>query len=103
MSEHASVLRSAKVLITNPAHWIQGNFAQNARGKVVASSSKAAVCWDLSGAVFCAALHAGVRVHDVIAFVHQITGGGPVAFNDAATHKEVLIVLDRAIALAEAA
>lgn len=93
-------LRAARELIARPGTWTQGYYARNARGQNVQVTSKNAVCWCLVGAV--ERVGGGDLEIEMLALAID---DSPPDWQDepCRTHAEVLDVLDKTIALAEAA
>lgn len=45
------ILQSARDLLSDPSHWIQGSMAQDVNGRPTIPMSPKAVCWCLVGAI----------------------------------------------------
>lgn len=101
-AEVAAVLRRMRERLATPERWTQGDFARDALGKGIEERHPAAVCWCLYGArnVETQDHTTRMNVADLIqATAQQLPG----EFNDTHEHAEVLALLDKAIATAEAA
>lgn len=96
------LLRAARERISAPERWTQGRSARDATGFGVVSTDPSAVCWCAFGAVLACpsdSLSAGAALS---ALDDEAPGGSASAFNDTATHAEVLDLFDRTIARLEA-
>lgn len=98
-----SILTKARELISDPAHWTQGEMARNSRGKQEAACSGAAVKWCALGAIIRMADEPLVEKRTIIALTRLLRGSianyGSIAdYNDTHSHSEVLALLDAAIA-----
>ena len=82
---------------------MQGQFAKDASGACVTSKHPGAVCWCLDGALTRVCINdADAAIGARSALGALIRGSTIAGFNDNHTHAEVLALLDRAIAKAEA-
>ncbi len=101
------VLREVRALLADPNCWTQGEIARNRAGKPEFAESKEACCWCLVGAVWRVA-GTGPEARQARRFLHVAIDGIPLGkipnWNDTPgrTHAEVVVVVDRAIELAEA-
>ena len=99
----AQVLRAARELLSDPARWTKGAWAEDGAGMEVSPVSPNAVCWCVEGALMRVS---GVEVVTAVGFALEALANvvGDIAwYNDAATTQfsDILTALDRAIALAE--
>lgn len=105
MRRALSALRGARVLLAHSKSWTRYAMARTRDGKKCYPLAPEATCWCLEGAVSKAALqnHDGgfVRARDLL--VELLDGMSLDAFNDQweTTHRDVLALLDAAIAQAE--
>lgn len=114
MSEAAEILKAARELISDPAHWLQNDFAADAAGIETESGMPDAVCFCAYGALN-RVTHTpdGMSIHldgklprDVAirTLIDVIGGREPHAlaeFNDEHSHAEILSVFDKAIEFIE--
>lgn len=94
------ILRAARELIAEPEKWTQGAYARDIEGLSTNESSRRAVCFCSSGAVYRVGGR-DLRRLDAISLLRRAMGGDIVQFNDSHTHAEVLGRWDTAIILAE--
>jgi hypothetical protein len=104
----SEILRAAKALIEDPAHWVQGTYGRQTRESTehLLGDDPRTTCWCSVGAI-----------QKVMGMYHEYTtealldkvsknlhGVGIINFNDRATttHAQVMEVWDAAIAKAEA-
>lgn len=107
----AALLRRARATLTDPAQWTKGALARNAEGYGRPTDADDAVCYCLQGAIEVNALECDDGVG--IAFGYLRKALIPTCpdiipvhiYNDAesTTHEDILVLLDRAIVLAESA
>ena len=98
------VLVATRELLADPVRWTQGCMAKDSEGTNVFPKAPEAVCWCLLGALHrIASGPESFYLHDTARRLVEKQSNGMVigAFNDNATHNEVLAALDRAIATAE--
>lgn len=88
-----SELLEVRDLISDPAHWCQGQFAKDCTGLHINSRDPRACQWCLEGALL--KCHAS---HTTFNAIYAATDGSPVQYNDTHTHAEVVAVVDRVIA-----
>jgi hypothetical protein len=105
MTETVEILRQARELISDPAHWTQGEYARDADGNFAAVYDPAAVCFCSLGAIAkvmnisdpdAVSLFEPAEILDDICFAK--CGVKAYGFNDSHTHAEVLSLFDAAIA-----
>lgn len=103
----AQMLKDAKALIADPAHWTQGTPARDASGKPLSNEeSPAAVCWCSIGALARVANADPAPLYHLYPvarhYLYKATAGASIInFNDTHTHAEVMELWDKAIQLAE--
>ena len=97
MTIYKDQLEAVYRLIEKPENWLQGDFAKNQFGEIVASDSNEACQWCLLGA-FEHVLKAD-EIGDAYSFFPDENGftGSFMVFNDTHTHAEVLALLKSAI------
>ncbi len=104
MQTTKEILIAAKALISDPAHWTQGEYSRNTDGRRTAHHDPAAVCWCAMGAIIrVLPLREYSRAVGVTETLAAWGAGGNsaadlVGFNDGHTHAEVLALFDKAIA-----
>lgn len=100
MKASIGILRKARDLITDPAHWTQGESARNQYGEMVYPNSNTAVCWCAAGAISRAAYTE--EYSDQCAaerLLNACCAGDFINYNDSHTHAEVLALFDKAIGI----
>lgn len=98
------VLRGARELLADEAHWVRGDFARNASGASVLSTSTDACAWCLVGAMRNKAGGKTDAYFSAFSAIFRLLRNGHTRlsdFNDTHSHAEVLDLLDRAIAAEE--
>lgn len=101
------ILKRARALIADPAHWTQRTLARDEKGVPMPFWDQRAVSWCMIGAVDkCGGLASGWIVEIAWQYVNSaivemgLTRNSVGQLNDTTDHATVLAVLDRAIALA---
>ena len=115
MSALVTNLKALRELLTPPDRWTRGEYARNASGVRTMPTAKDAQCFCLSGAMSRVALRDGTLVAnayylalrdalaDSLPNKDPISRNNPlVAFNDIASHEEVLALIDKTITKVEA-
>jgi len=101
------ILRAARAVIADPAHWTQGVLARDAAGLKCQPNDPAAVCWCSVGALRRADddSEAGYEAGNILDDIADLATGGlgvTAEWNDTATsHAQILAGFDEAIALAD--
>lgn len=101
-----TILKGTRELLSDESRWTQRSYARRADGVGTGVFNSKASCWCLVGAADKVALdlyHVD-RLDDVLDSLRAEIGVGEslTRFNDSHSHAEVLALLDRAIARAEA-
>ena len=96
----SELLIAAKAKIANPVNWLSGGYATDSEGQKAYTWSKNATCFCSVGAA-----RSAMRLLDkintqVFELLNQAAGGCVIEFNDSHTHEQVMVVWDKAIALA---
>lgn len=95
------VLKGARKLISDPAHWTKAAFARSANGEERNCLDGEASCWCAWGALYRAAYDCGDKSLDEVeparAILARSMDDSIPSFNDNHTHAEVLAAFDRAI------
>lgn len=107
------ILQGARDLLSDPTHWIKGDYAHNKTGDAVSSTSEEAICWCAEGALRVADRKTREHIISGMPFDHapakayetlckSIPEGAclsVVSYNDYpnVTHEDVLAWFDRAI------
>lgn len=110
------ILKAARELLSDPAHWTQGWYAKDARGEDVIYNGGKAVCWCMQGAlayVTCTETQ-GADWSGALTALAELTKHVPdgerdllrhhaIAYNDAVgrKHEEILSWFDKTIAAME--
>lgn len=98
------LLKNIKALILHPANWTQGRFARDIDGISVSYTALSAICWCLTGALIrvCFGISNPYTMYFLsnllISSSKSLYDKNLVQVNDGLGHKEVLLVLDHAIA-----
>ena len=105
-----AILGAARALLSQPQSWSQGAFAYDQTDHRVPYGAKTACSWCLEGAIRRAASRGNAtetnvgRALTLVRNIIHVPGNYPTVqgWNDRATttHREVLVVLDKAIAAA---
>ena len=98
MNSAVEILKAARELISDPAHWTQGSEARDEKGDPVLARSKGARCFCAVGALISASGKAPWK-RPLEALRSELPK--PIFyvsdFNDTGSHEEVLALFDRAI------
>jgi hypothetical protein len=95
----AVLIERILTILADPHRWCRGAAARDAAGNRCSATSSEAMAWSLDGAidrVVGAGTAAGDRIEERLAALLGPDLPGIAAFNDAASHEEVLAVLRRA-------
>lgn len=108
MKSMAELLKNARELITDPAHWTQGAYAKNEYGSTTESHADNATCWCAYGVIRKVAYDNDSNSVEglenaIDACATLLTGEecDGIAFNDSHTHAEVLQMFNCAIKRSE--
>ena len=99
----ADVLRAVRKKIERRECWTQNVVARDSYGVPVVSTSEKACCWCLAGAIEFEVDNLQLWSDVICSFDEVLNGQNLVVFNETHTHAEVIEVLDRTIAVVEAA
>jgi hypothetical protein len=96
------LLKAARALISDPAHWTQRAFGRDATGRpVITGRSAQAVCWCAAGAI----QHVTADYRQEARVLDALAGGASLGLigdtNDWGGHPAVLALYDAAIARLE--
>lgn len=93
-------LKAAKALISDPSKWIKGEYAEDSEGNSVEPEAWYACKFCSLGAI----RHANnyeTDYTDPVHFLEQALKIDVPAWNDRATHEEIMVGFDKAITIAE--
>lgn len=104
MTDTVEVLRAAKAKILSPAMWSTRGVARNSRGERVKTDDPSACLFDLVGAVLASPGTADAKDRAITALERAVWANFPKhvgslsGFNDNQRHRDVIFVIDYAIA-----
>ena len=94
------ILKAARELISDEAHWCQGRFACDETGDEAYTTEPRACRWCALGAVWAVA-PGTVGIGAAERFLDIASGETITDYNDNHTHAEVLAMFDKAIKMSE--
>lgn len=98
MSKTVEVLKAARELISDPAHWTKGRFARTEKGSPINYESPSAVCFCSAGALM-RVTWGDIKIYQsALEIMIAEMDGNIFGFNDLHTHPEILDRFDAAIA-----
>lgn len=97
MSKVVEVLKAARELISDPAHWTKGRFARTEKGSPINYESPAAVCFCSAGALMRVTWGDIKNYRSALDILVDVMDGDIFGFNDLHPHSEVLSRFDLAI------